>query len=102
MSGVNPCLCSAFVLSLLLRSSGNGFFINTAITMVSVHASLWAYLLLALGKVSNADVQATLSAVQLLQLGTLSVLVYLFTLGLELGMFRAAWTIMRQTLQGGS
>lgn len=75
--------------------SGNGFFINTALNMVSVHTSLWAYLLLALGKSSNAQVQATLSSVQLLQLGTLSVLVYLFTLGLEIGLLRALWTIIR-------
>jgi len=81
-------------------AAGNGFFINTALNMVAVHASLWAFLLLALGKSSNAEVQATLSAVQLLQLGSLSMLVYLFTLGLEIGIFRAVWTILRQTLQG--
>ena len=85
---------------LLGPPAGNGFFINTALNMVSVHASLWAYLLLALGKYSNAEVQATLSTVQLLQLGTLSTLVYLFTLGLEIGLFRSVWTILRQMLQG--
>jgi hypothetical protein len=81
--------------------AGNGFFINTAITMVSVHASLWAYLLLALDKSSNSEVQKYLSAVQVLQLGTLSVGVYMFTLALESGLLSSLFTIIRQVLQGG-
>jgi len=68
--------------------------------MVSVHASLWAYLLLALGKTSSPELQKYLSAVQVLQLGTLSVVVYLFTLTLELGLLNSLFTITRQVLQG--
>jgi hypothetical protein len=83
-----------------LPTAGNGFFINTAITMVSVHASLWAYLLLALDKSTNPEVQKYLSAVQVLQLGTLSVGVYLFTLALEVGLLNSLFTIVRQVLQG--
>jgi hypothetical protein len=68
--------------------------------MVSVHASLWAYLLLALDKSSNPEVQKYLAAVQVLQLGTLSVVVYLFTLTLEMGLLNSLFTIVRQVLQG--
>jgi hypothetical protein len=68
--------------------------------MLSVQASLWAYLLLALDKSSNPEVQKYLSAVQVLQLGTLSVGVYLFTLTLELGLLSSLFTIVRQVLQG--
>jgi hypothetical protein len=83
-----------------LCPTGNGFFINTAITMVSVHASLWAYLLLALDKSVDPEVQKYLSTVQVLQLGTLSVVVYLFTLTLEMGLLSSLFTIIRQVLQG--
>ncbi len=68
--------------------------------MVSVHASLWAYLLLALDKSTNPEVQKYLSAVQVLQLGTLSIGVYLFTLALEMGLLNSLFTIIRQVLQG--
>jgi hypothetical protein len=68
--------------------------------MVSVHASLWAYLLLALDKSTNPEVQKYLSAVQVLQLGTLSIGVYLFTLALEIGLLNSLFTIVRQVLQG--
>lgn len=68
--------------------------------MVSVHASLWAYLLLALDKSTNSEVQKYLSAVQVLQLGTLSIGVYLFTLALEMGLLNSLFTIIRQVLQG--
>jgi type III secretory pathway component EscU len=84
----------------LLYLAGNGFFINTAITMISVQASLWAYLLLALDKSVDPEVQKYLSAVQVLQLGTLSVVVYLFTLTLEMGLLSSLFTIIRQVLQG--
>lgn len=88
------------MLCCLLYPAGNGFFINTAITMISVHASLWAYLLLALDKSIDPEVQKYLSAVQVLQLGTLSVVVYLFTLTLEMGLLSSLFTIIRQVLQG--
>lgn len=68
--------------------------------MISVHAALWAYLLLALDKSSNPAVQQYLSAVQVLQLGSLSVVVFLFTLALEVGVLKALFTIVRQMLQG--
>jgi 1,3-beta-glucan synthase len=80
--------------------SGCGFFINTALTMVSIHAALWAYLLLALDRSSDAAVQEYLSAVQVLQLGSLSVVVYLFTLALNVGALAAVMTVARQMLQG--
>lgn len=83
----------------LLRS-GNGFFINTALTMLSVHASLWVLLLLAFQKENNSAVQQWLSAVQLLQLGSLSVVVYWLTLALEVGLFQSVWVLIRQVLQG--
>lgn len=96
----NSAVHHAALLLCCVLQKGNGFFINTALTMLSVQASLWAYLLLALDKSSNPEVQKYLSAVQVLQLGTLSVGVYLFTLTLEMGLLSSLFTIVRQVLQG--
>jgi hypothetical protein len=80
--------------------AGNGFFINTALTMLTVHASLWVLLLLALGELTGGTAQKWLWSVQVLQLGSLSVVVYWVTLVLEAGLFSSVWTILRQMLQG--
>lgn len=80
--------------------TGNGFFINTAITMLSVHATVWVMLLMAFLQKENKEVQSWLSAVQILQLGTLSVLVYWITLVLDSGLFLSVWIIIKQVLQG--
>jgi len=58
-----------------------GFFINTALTMLTVHASLWVLLLLAFGELTGrGQHQKWLWSVQVLQLGSLSVVVYWVTL----------------------
>eukprot|EP00775_Hariotina_reticulata_P008714 gene8714-8895_t len=80
--------------------TGNGFFINTALTMLTVHVSLWVLLLLAFGELTSATIQNWLWSVQVLQLGSLSVVVYWVTLVLEAGLFNSVWTILRQILQG--
>lgn len=80
--------------------TGNGFFINTAITMLSVHATVWVMLLMSFLQENNTVIQNWISAVQLLQLGTLSVVVYWITLVLDVGLFYSLWIIIKQVLQG--
>lgn len=80
--------------------TGNGFFINTAVTMLSVHATVWVVLLMSFLQERNAVIQNWISAVQLLQLGTLSVVVYWITLVLDAGLFWSVWIIIRQVFQG--
>lgn len=80
--------------------TGNGFFINTAITMLSVHATVWVMLLLSFLQQDNTAIQNWLSAVQLLQLGSLSIVVYWITMVLDAGLFPSVWIIVRQFLQG--
>lgn len=81
--------------------TGNGFFINTAITMLSVHATVWVVLLMSFLQENNTAVQDWISTVQLLQLGTLSVVVYWITMVLDAGLFCSVWIILRQIIQGG-
>ena len=82
--------------------TGSGFFVNTSLTMLGVLSSVWTILfwsvLRLMGQGSN--VATYLGAVQMLQLGTLSVIGFWFTKALEEGVVMATWAVVRQLVQG--
>jgi len=84
--------------------TGSGFFVNTSLTMLGVLSSVWTILfwsvLRLLGQGSN--VTTYLGAVQILQLGTLSVIGFWFTKALEEGVIMATWAVVRQLVQGSA
>ena len=82
--------------------TGTGFFVNTALTMLSVLAMVWTILFLSIMRIytEGSVMAAYLGTVQLLQLGTVSVLGFWFTMALEAGVLVATWTVVRQIVQG--
>lgn len=68
--------------------------------MLSVYAALWAFLLLAFVKSNDDTIQRYLSALHILQLGFLSVVVYMFTIAVETNVLNAVFTVVKQMLQG--
>lgn len=91
---------------LLLHRAGNGFFINTALLMFSMLVNAWLCLLLVLlsGVSRNStvldDSLAVVGGLQLLQLGSLSLLVYIATVWLEDGFFTTIKNVLKQFVAG--
>jgi hypothetical protein len=88
--------------------AGNGFFINTALLMTSMLVNAWLCLLLQLlvgVRSSNstvlADSLAVVGGLQILQLGSLSLLVYVATVWLEDGFFTTIKNVLKQFVAGG-
>jgi len=86
---------------------GNGFFINTALLMYSMLVNAWLCLLLVLlSGVSGVNTSvldeslAVVGGLQLLQLGSLSVLVYIATVWLEDGFFTTIKNVLKQFVAG--
>ncbi len=85
---------------------GNGFFINTALLMFSMLVNAWLCLLLVLlSTVSRnstvlGDSLAVVGGLQLLQLGSLSLLVYIATVWLEDGFFTTIKNVLKQFVAG--
>jgi hypothetical protein len=90
-----------------LFPAGNGFFISTALLMFSMLVNAWLCLLLVLlsGVSSSStvldDSLAVVGGLQLLQLGSLSVLVYIATVWLEDGFFTTMKNVLKQFVAGG-
>eukprot|EP00879_Flechtneria_rotunda_P033443 GHRR01037038.1.p2 GENE.GHRR01037038.1~~GHRR01037038.1.p2 ORF type:complete len:183 (+),score=57.78 GHRR01037038.1:443-991(+) len=86
--------------------TGNGFFINTSLLMYSLLVNAWLCLLLAFSSNRSVDGQvlqdalALLGGMQLLQLGSLSVLVYVATVWLEDGLVATLKNVLRQLVSG--
>lgn len=87
-------------------AAGNGFFINTALLMYSMLVNAWLCLLLVLlsGVTSTGtvldDSLAVVGGLQVLQLGSLSVLVYVATVWLEDGFFTTIKNVLKQFVAG--
>jgi hypothetical protein len=91
-----------------LLPAGNGFFISTALLMFSMLVNAWLCLLLVLlsGVSSSSttvldDSLAVVGGLQLLQLGSLSLLVYIATVWLEDGFFTTMKNVLKQFVAGG-
>lgn len=86
--------------------TGNGFFINSSLLMFSLLINAWLCLLLALssatavGSTVLADALALLGGLQLLQLGSLSLLVYIATVWLEDGFLVTLKNVLKQLVSG--
>ncbi|KAK9815749.1 hypothetical protein WJX72_008855 [[Myrmecia] bisecta] len=92
--------------------TGCGFFINTYLTMLSIYAAVWVYLLLALTKSAtftdeNGVLRSTItgntsaySSVQIVQLGMLSIITYAVELLLERGVVHTLASIFVQAISG--
>jgi len=86
--------------------TGNGFFINSSLLMFSLLVNAWLCLLLALSSVTPvgstvlADALALLGGLQLLQLGSLSLLVYVATVWLEDGFMVTLKNVLKQLVSG--
>lgn len=91
---------------LVFGTAGNGFFINTALLMFSMLVNAWLCLLLVLlsGVSRNSSVLddslAVVGGLQLLQLGSLSLLVYIATVWLEDGFFTTIKNVLKQFVAG--
>lgn len=98
-------LCG-YVMLLCPAAAGNGFFINTALLMYSMLVNAWLCLLLVLlnGVTSTGtvldDSLAVVGGLQVLQLGSLSVLVYVATVWLEDGFFTTIKNVLKQFVAG--
>ena len=84
--------------------SGNGFFINTALLMFSLLVNAWVVLLLALSPITGDPTMKAhlefIGLVQILQLGSLSLLVYILTVWCEEGLIAALHNVAKQALAG--
>ena len=84
--------------------TGNGFFINTALIMFSLLVNAWLLLLIGVSNVASSaemrDHLAYLGLVQVFQLSSLSLLVYVLTVWCEHGILAAITNVARQTLAG--
>jgi hypothetical protein len=84
--------------------SGNGFFINTALLMFSLLVNAWVVLLLALSPTIADPTMSShleyIGLVQILQLGSLSLLVYVLTVWCEEGLIAALHNVAKQALAG--
>eukprot|EP00198_Chlamydomonas_reinhardtii_P009329 XP_001698666.1 glycosyl transferase [Chlamydomonas reinhardtii] len=92
-----------FFRSASLYNTGPGHFINTWVTVYTIRAGLWVMLLLLLGGVAegSGDIAAAIGAVQILQLGTLPLLSFVFNMWMENGLAYALRTLLRQLIAGG-
>eukprot|EP00878_Enallax_costatus_P006851 GHUV01007179.1.p1 GENE.GHUV01007179.1~~GHUV01007179.1.p1 ORF type:complete len:900 (+),score=210.18 GHUV01007179.1:1501-4200(+) len=86
--------------------TGNGFFINTGLLMFSLLVNAWLVLLLGLSSTTTtgasvvSDVLGLLGGLQLLQLGSLSLLVYVATVWLEDGLLATLKNVLKQIVAG--
>ncbi|GFR52418.1 hypothetical protein Agub_g14990 [Astrephomene gubernaculifera] len=80
-----------------------GHFINTWLTVLTIRLGVWVQLLLLLGGVgkTGGSLASAMGAVQILQLGTMPMLGYIFNLWLESGLSAALATVARQFVAGG-
>jgi len=111
-ASASPLLCCScfgvdgFVMLCIRYHTGNGFFINSSLLMFSLLVNAWLCLLLALssatavGSTVLADALALLGGLQLLQLGSLSLLVYIATVWLEDGFMVTLKNVLKQLVAG--
>jgi len=100
----NRCLtCASFD----CHYAGNGFFINTALLMYSMLVSAWLCLLLVFMREISAtgvdfirETMNWLAGIQLLQIGSLGVLVYILTVALEHGLMKTMQQVLQQIVAG--
>ncbi|KXZ42315.1 hypothetical protein GPECTOR_163g143 [Gonium pectorale] len=92
-----------FFRCLSFYATGPGHFVNNWLTVLTIRGGLWVQLLLLLGGVSRSSgsIASAIGGVQILQLGTLPLLAYLFVVWLESGLAVALSTILRHTVAGG-
>jgi hypothetical protein len=83
--------------------TGSGYFVNTALTMLAVLCSVWTILFCSVLRLlgQGSTMLTYLGAVQILQLGSLSIIGFWFTKVLEEGVIMATWVVVRQLVQGG-